>query len=185
MIVKNINTIPRPASLCEVLAQGLYKRWFDISDDGFFDPEPPPFKCPGDAFSYWWLKAWFYADQMSLDQLKEVQAFANQEMLFIKHNLHGDGQGRFDFMPMILEHINLAIAVITSKAACKSFIDLLLFNQSNAVRFELRNADKTHDTVFAIRVANLPSWALKLIGESLFEKYKSVQDKMNDVLTMR
>ena len=174
--IKLLKTIERPASLLDpinkVLARGLYERWFDTVEDGIFDPEPPSIEYPGIAFSYWWLKVWFYANQMSLDQLNEVQAFANQEMLFIEHNLGGYGQGPVDFMPRILQHINLAIAVITSKAAYESFIEKQQINQSNAVSFEQRNTDETHD-------------AVSDTGESLLKNYKSVQDKMDWALTLR
>jgi hypothetical protein len=165
------------------LSKGFYEHWFDIEDGKLSDEPPDPLECSYISFGYCWLKVWFHAHQMSLDQLNEVQALANQEMLFIKHHLGGYGQSPSNFMPMILEHINLAIAIISNKAY-ESFIAMLLScERRNAVLSrERRNADETHDAVFAVRIANLPSWALKLIGETLFKKYKNVQadqDAMN------
>ena len=180
LYIQLLGNAKRDAQLLDtnmMLSRGFYDIWFDM-ESSEYDPRldyEPPLELPDIAFVYWWLKVWFYLHHMSLDQLNEVQAFANQEMLYIQHHLFGYGLSPVSFMPMIMENINLAIAVDTSKVAYKSFIIMML----------CRERCNAHSSAFAIMVANLPSNTLKLIGDALFKKYKDSQDSMYEELCMR
>jgi len=145
--------------------------WYEVVDVRGFDPrldvEPGALEEPWLIFTYWWLKAWAEAKNMSLDQLDMIKVLADKEYEWLSRHPRGSMASKVSFVYAIEAQINNAIAVAIAEAVLKK---VLIRNGLSAAECEA--------AALPAMVADLPDGWKRVQGQALLKGLEDARLRM-------